>query len=111
MNDTRAVEILRNTVHHIGERYEIVLFWREKVALKNNYHVAKDQVQNLDKKLKKDKNLRDIYQKTLDTYIENGYVKSVIFSDTIPHRVCYLPHHPVTNPNKPGKVRRVSNAA
>ena len=23
----------------------------------------------------------------------------------------YLPHHPVLNPNKPGKVRRVCNAA
>ena len=23
----------------------------------------------------------------------------------------YLPHHPVINPNKPGKVRRVCNAA
>ena len=24
-------------------------------------------------------------------------------------RVWYLPHHPVFNPNKPGKVRRVMN--
>ena len=23
----------------------------------------------------------------------------------------YLPHHPILNPNKPGKVRRVCNAA
>ena len=52
-----------------------------------------------------------MYQKTLDTDLEKGYVKSVTFSDTTPNRVWYLPHHPVTNPNKPGKVRRVSNAA
>ena len=47
-----------------------------------------------------------MYQKTLDTDIEKVYVKPVT-----PSRVWYLPHHPVTNPNKPGKVRRVSNAA
>ena len=28
-----------------------------------------------------------------------------------PEKIWYLPHHPVVNPNKPGKVRRVSNAA
>ena len=28
-----------------------------------------------------------------------------------PKSIWYLPHHPVTNPNKPGKVRRVANAA
>ena len=110
-NDQRAVEILNNRVRHTGERYESSLLWREKVSLENNYPVAKAQVQSLDKKLKKDKALKDMYQKTLDTDIEKGYVKSVTFSDTTPDRVWYLPHHPVTNPIKPGKVRRVSNAA
>ena len=109
-NDQRAAEILNNTVRHTGERYEIGLLWREKVTLENNYPVEKAQVQSLDKKLKKDKALKDMYQKTLDTHLEKGYVKSVTLSDTTPDRVWYLPHHPVTNPKKPGKVRRVSNA-
>ena len=108
---TKAVEILNNTVRHTGERYEIGLLWREKVTHENNYPVAKAQVQSLDKKLKKDKSLKDMYQKTLDTDLEKGYVKSVTFSDTTPDRLWYLPHHPVTDPNKPGKVRRFSNAA
>ena len=69
-NDQRAVEILINAVRHTGERYEIGLLWREKVTLENNYPVAKAQVQSLDKKLKKDKTLKDMYQKTLDTDFE-----------------------------------------
>ena len=104
------VEILNNKVQHTGERYEVGLLWREKVALENNYPVAKAQVQSLDKKLNKDKRLRDMYQKILDTDIKKGYVKSVTFSDPIPDRVWYQPHHAVTNPNRPGNVRRVSNA-
>ena len=107
----RAVEMLTNTVRHTGERYEISFLWRERVTLENNYPVAKAQVQSHDKKLKKDKTLKDMYHKTLDTDLEKGYVKSVTFSYTTPDRVWYLPHHLVTNPNKPGKVRRVSNAA
>ena len=71
-NDQRAVEILNNTVRHRGERYEIGLLWREKVTLENNYPVAKAQVQSIDKKLKKDKALKDMYQKTLDTDLEKG---------------------------------------
>ena len=31
--------------------------------------------------------------------------------DPPPDRIWYLPHHPVENPNKPCKVRRVKNAA
>ena len=110
-NDQRAVEILNNTVRHTGERYEIDLLRREKVTLENNYPVAKAEVQSLDKNLKKDKTLKDMYQKTLDADLEKKYVKSLTFSDTTPDRVYCLPHHPVTNANKPGKVRRVSNAA
>ena len=110
-DDTRAPEILNDTVRHKGERYEIGLFWKEKVILENNYPVAKSQIQSLEKKLSKDQLLKEMYQKTLDTDIEKGYVKPVIFSSIAPSRVWYLPHHPVTNPNKPGKVRRVSNAA
>ena len=110
-DDTRALKILNDTVRHTGERYEIGLLWKEKVNLENNYPVAKAQIQSLEKKLSKDQLLKEMYQKTLDTDIEKGYVKPVIFSSIAPSRVWYLPHHPVTNPNKPGKERRVSNAA
>ena len=38
-------------------------------------------------------------------------VKPVEMQAPPPESIWYLPHHPVTNPNKPGKVRRVANAA
>ena len=33
------------------------------------------------------------------------------FTKEVPSRLWYLPYHEVVNPNKPGKVRRVANAA
>ena len=110
-DDTRALKILNDTVRHNGERYEISLLWKEKVNLEKNYPVAKAKNQSLEKKLSKDQLMKEMYQKTLDTDIEMGHVKPVIFSSITPSRAWYLPHHPVTNPNKPGKVRRFSNAA
>ena len=61
--------------------------------------------------MSKDETLRIKYQETLQTDLEKGYVKPVVFTEPQPETVWYLPHHPVCNPKKPGKVRRVANAA
>ena len=54
-----------------------------------------------------------MYQQSIDTDVEKGFVKILDESDVKGHfgKDWYLPHHPVQNPNKPGKVRRVCNAA
>ena len=107
----RAVQILQDTIHHIGDRYENGLLWKQDSKLENNYPVAKAQLDSLQRRLNKDIELKQLYEKTLDTDLEKGYVKPVTFSNPAPEKIWYLPHHPVTNPNKPGKVRRVANAA
>ena len=79
--------------------------------MESKYPVAKAQLDSLQRRLNKDIELKQLYEKTLGTDLEKGYVKSVLFSNPAPEKILYLPHHPVTNPNKPGKVRRVANAA
>ncbi|XP_075252273.1 uncharacterized protein LOC142344459 [Convolutriloba macropyga] len=51
------------------------------------------------------------YQATLDADLEKGYVVKVHDSESLTDNVSFLPHHPVTNENKPGKVHRVANAS
>ena len=49
----------------------------------------------------------------MQEYIDQGYTRKLTDSEarmTTP-RTNYLPHHAVINPNKPGKVRVVFNAA
>ena len=77
--------------------------------MENNYPVAKAQLDSLQRRLNKNIELKQLYEKTLEADLEKGYVKSFTFSNPAPEKICYLPHHPVTN--KPGKVRRVANAA
>ena len=52
-------------------------------------------------------------QQSIDTDVEKGFVKILDESELkgAYGKEWYLPHHPVLNPNKPGKVRRVCNAA
>ena len=40
-----------------------------------------------------------------------NYVEPVTKQHPPPDKIWYLPTHPVENPNKPGKIRRVANAA
>ena len=85
--------------------------WKNNVQIQNNYPAAKAQLSSLQRQLSKDHQLSVLYDATLPTDIEKGYVKPVVFENPQPERIWYLPHHPVFNPNKPGKVRRVANAA
>ena len=55
----------------------------------------------------------EAYNKINDTDLEKGHIKRLTKEETSDQarRTWYLPHHPVLNPNKPGKVRRVCDAA
>ena len=54
-----------------------------------------------------------MYQQSIDTDVQKGFVKILGKSEVRGTfgKEWYLPHHPVLNPNKPGKVRRACNAA
>ena len=51
-------------------------------------------------------------EETLEKDLKNGYVKKINQIKEQPDKKnWFLPHHPVTNENKPGKVRRDANAS
>lgn len=52
-----------------------------------------------------------MYGKQMDNLIEQGYAKKLYKPDQELKRVWYLPHFGVVNPNKPGKIRIVFDAA
>ena len=70
------------------------------------------QRKSLKKRLSKGSNLRERYAQTKREDLNKKYVVKVQTGEETEHqpgRKWYLPHHPVMNPNKPGKVRRVLN--
>ena len=88
------------------------LWSSDEVKLPNNYFSALVQLKSLEKRLKKDCDLRKRYAQTIQEDLSKNYVVKVQTGEETEHqpgRKCYLPHHPVMNTNKPGKVRRVFN--
>ena len=88
------------------------MLWNEpEPSLPNNYGSALGQLYSLERRFQRDSKL--LCQQSIDTDVEKGFVKILGKSEVkgIFGREWYLPHHPVLNPNKPGKVRRVCNAA
>ena len=109
-----ALSILNSETVHNGERYIVPMLWIDSnVSLPNNYYSSLTQFKTLERRLSKDPELRERYAETIREDIRKGYVVTVEPHDPRKrsNREWYLPHHPVVNPNKPGKVRRVLNGA
>ena len=81
--------------------------------LPDNRAVGERRLHLLEKRLESDLELNAKYRHAIDDDLQKGYIKKLPeqeWSQANP-RVWYLPHHSVLNPHKPGKVRRVSDAA
>ena len=69
------------------------------------------RLDQLKRKLSHDKTLHTMYTKTINDYLEKGYAKGVYNIESQPGRTWYLPHLPVVNVNKPGKIQVVFDCA
>ena len=94
---------------------ETGLPWKdEEVMLPNNRPLVEKRLANLEQSLDKDSERAKAYYDTIDTYIAKGYARQLSPTEIAakePKNTWYLLHHAVTNPNKPGKVRVVFDAA
>ena len=91
-------------------------FCGEKMSVKlpNKFYSAIVQLNSLELRLQKDDQLQKHYQKHIDTDVNTGYVwnaEQVELNETRNNSQGYLPHHPVINPQKTNKFRRVCSAA
>ena len=86
----------------------------DNFQLPNSYFSSLVQLMSLKKRLSRDTALKENYAKNISEDLEKGYVIQIPDADLVEQRSdkkWYLPHHPVINPNKPGKVRRLLSGA
>ncbi|XP_035774267.1 uncharacterized protein LOC118457066 [Anopheles albimanus] len=112
----RALAILRSSTRVNGDRFETALLWRsDDVTLPSNREMALKLLVCLEKRMKRDPQLEVAVNGTIRDYLEKGYVRKCTpeeLSVEKPRpRKWFLPIFTVTNPNKPGKVRLVWDAA
>ena len=114
--DELILESLERTTCKVDGRYQVGLIWRDSNSdLPDNRAVAEKRLHLLEKRLESesDPELNAKYRQTIDDDLQKGYIKELSERESSEPttRAWYLPHHPVLHPHKPGKVRRVSEAA
>nr|CAB3263159.1 uncharacterized protein LOC104265735 [Phallusia mammillata] len=110
--DRFVLDKMKTSVQFKQGHYELPLPWRPNAQpLRCNRDMALNRLGSLERRMRRDAVLRDAYTKTVQGYIAKGYAEEVPNEEQSAEVVWYLPHHPVTNPHKPGKVRVVFDCA
>ncbi|XP_067055972.1 uncharacterized protein [Acropora muricata] len=114
IEDKIAVNKMEESLRRVGSHFQVALPWRPGCPhLTNNKSMAELRLQLLKKRLRKDEDLLAKYRTTMQEYIVKGHAQKVPKEELHfkEQPVWYLPHHPVTHPLKPGKVRVVFDCA
>ncbi|XP_065085173.1 uncharacterized protein LOC135707298 [Ochlerotatus camptorhynchus] len=112
--DERALTKLRDVTTFQNGRYQVGLLWKyDDVRLPNNRSMVLRRHHCLVKRMEREPQLAETLRAKMADYISKGYVRKLTpeESQRMGNRTWYLPIFPVFNPNKPGKVRIVFDAA
>ncbi|XP_033100194.1 uncharacterized protein LOC117103698 [Anneissia japonica] len=111
IEDRRARSVLAKTTKQLSSKhYEIGLLWKyDDHSLPCNRPMVESRLASLKRKLSGDRDLKEKYVETVESYISNGYAEPA--EDKQGQDAWYLPHHPVINPHKAGNVRIVFDCA
>ena len=112
-NDKKALDIMENTTKMVNGHYEIGLPWKNNPPhLENNKLQAEQRLRSLRKRLQRDPQLLNKYKTFMNDLLCKDYARKVVSQDLGPLQThWYLPHHPVFHPQKPDKVRVVSDCS
>jgi len=113
VEDKRALAILESSAVKEENHYKTVMLWKRGSALSNNHAMAVSRLHSTEKKLKRNPELAEIYQNVINNYVTKGHAQRMTKEEAkvTNSKIWYLPHHAVVNPNNPGKVRLVFDAA
>jgi hypothetical protein len=114
VEDQYAQRVIESTISKVGGHYQMGLLWKKQdPRLPCNRTLAEVRLNHLKKRLRRDPDLKKRYRAVIDDYVMKGYARRMTKEEASARSdiTWYLPHHPVFNPNKPGKVRVVFDAA
>ena len=112
--EDRAEKLLKSTTRRVGDRWETGLLWRTPdITLPESKTMATSRLKSLERKMDRNPAFSEAYSRKIEQYIEDGYARKLSADELAQEttREWYLPHFGVTNPNKPGKLRLVFDAA
>ncbi|XP_053662228.1 uncharacterized protein LOC128711380, partial [Anopheles marshallii] len=112
--EARAITMLNTGTRLVGDRFETGLLWKyDDVRLPCNREMALKRHTCLKRKCEKNPELASAISNKMHEYADKGYIRRMSEDEIEARRErdWYLPIFPVYNPNKPGKLRMVFDAA
>ena len=112
-DDKQALKILQTGTVKEESHYKTPLLWDAEPNLPNNRAMAVSRLHCTEKKPKKNPELAKKYQDVISVYVAKGHARKMTPEEAkiTSSKTWYLPHHAILNPNKPGKIRVVFDAA
>jgi hypothetical protein len=107
--DERATAVMKSSVRSVNGHYQVALPWKKDSLLPNNKEYAQVRLEQTRRRLLKDKDLHRMYTAQMQEYLDEGYARQS--KEPTNQQLWYLPHHPVVNVHKPGRVRIVFDGA
>lgn len=113
--ENKALKIMESTAKRRPDgRFEIGLLWRNQPHdLPDSELMSLRRLEGLKRSLKHKPEILEAMEKQIADYLEKGYIREVTQQEINENRarVWYLPIFVALNPNKPGKIRMVWDAA
>ena len=106
--DQEALKTVETSMKFKDGRYEIGIPWkRDKQLLPDNYYAALKRLENTERRLLKDPEIRKSYSGVIDKYVEKGYIKKIPKTERRSGKAWYLPHFAVVRPDKATTKTRI----
>ncbi|XP_055844833.1 uncharacterized protein LOC129911149 [Episyrphus balteatus] len=112
--DQRALQLLNTYTIRRKGRFETCLLWKtDEIHMPDSLPMAKKRLSCLHKRMKREPHLAETLDNKIKEYVSKGYARKLSATELSVEnqKAWYLPIFPVYNPNKPGKVRIVWDAA
>ncbi|KAH3693016.1 hypothetical protein DPMN_193353 [Dreissena polymorpha] len=114
IEDQKVIKQTEETMIVNNDHYEVNIPWRKNPAeLPNNRKMAERRLKLVKQKIEKDPFVAETYNRTIEKYVEKGYLRKVSESEAQDKlNKWYLPHFPVVKPERETtKVRIVFDAS
>ena len=99
---------MKHSLQYEKGRYRVAVPWKdEKPELPDTKPMALSRLRSTERNLKKDDRVAEDYKKTIQAYVEKGYLRKVPLEEQLPNNVWYLPHFPVLRMDKTTTKARI----
>ena len=105
---------MNETTKYVDGHWETGLIWkRDEIQMPDSKANAIRRLESMERKMDKNPVFAAEYLKKIQSYEDSGYARMLTSEEAAVKtpRTWYLPHFGVLNPNKPGKMRFVFDAA